>query len=509
MSGLLPLPLRLVAVLLPACLPLDAQSLADFEKRITEFTLTNGMHFIVMERHESPVVSFYAHVNAGAANDPANASSTAHMFEHMIGKGTASLGTTNWELEKKALAEVEAAYDKVEEERRKERRADPAQIERLEAALRKAIENANQYVVQNAFPREIEKNGGVGFNASTGLDSTNYFYSLPSNRAELWFALQSEWFRQPVYREFYKERDVVREERKMRVESSPQGKLIEAMLTTAFTAHPYRNFIGWASDIENLRASGAADFHQTYYVPSNITIAIVGDVSAAAMKSMAERYYGPIAAGPLPPRLYTSEPPQQGEKRIAVESEAQPFVGIAYHRPAETHPDDAALAILNGILSSGRTSKINREMIEQQKLALGAQTIAQFPSGKYPHLFLFFAVPNSGKTVEDLEKAWDAMIEKMKKEPIDEAAVKRMKTKLRAGFISGLDSNSGLASQLAQAHVALGSWRKLFTELEQIDKVTAADVQRVLNTYFSKNNRTVAYTVTAAKPSESAKTGGN
>ena len=307
--------------------------------------------------------------------------------------------------------------------------------------------------------------------------------------------LQSEWFRQPVFREFYKERDVVREERRMRVESSAQGKLIEALMTTAFTAHPYRNFIGWASDIENLRAKGAAEFHKIYYVPANITISIVGDVNTAQIKQMAEKYYGPIPAGPLPPRLYTVEPPQNGEKRVTVDTEAQPFIAIAYHRPEGTHPDDPALAVLDGILSGGRTGKLNRELVEEKKLALGADTGAIFPSGKYPNLFLAFMVPNTGKTVEDLEKAWDELIEKMKKDPIDEAAVKRVKTKLRAAFIAGLDSNSGLASQMAESHVTLGSWKMVFTELDDLEKVTSADVKRVLNTYLTKKNRTVAYSI--------------
>ncbi|OYW08001.1 MAG: hypothetical protein B7X34_09640, partial [Acidobacteriia bacterium 12-62-4] len=202
----------------------------------------------------------------------------------------------------------------------------------------------------------------------------------------------------------------------------------------------------------------------------------------AQIKLWAEKYYGPIPAGPLPPRLYTTEPPQNGEKRVTVDTEAQPFIAIAYHRPEGTHPDDPAIAVLDGILSSGRTGKLNRELVEEKKLALGADTGATFPSGKYPNLFIVFMVPNAGKTVEDLEKAWDELIEKMKKDPIDEAAVKRVKTKLRAGFIAGLDSNSGLARQMAESHVALGSWKKVFTELEELEKVTSADVKRVLNT---------------------------
>jgi len=478
---------------------LFSQNLADFEKKVTEFTLPNGLHFIVMERHEAPVVSFHLHVDSGAANDPANASSTAHMFEHMIGKGTVSLGSKNWPEEEKALAAVEAAYDKLEDERAKGRRADSAQIERLEAALKSAIEKANSYVDQNAFTREIERNGGSGFNASTGLDYTNYFYSLPSNRTELWFALQSEWTARPVFREFYKERDVVREERRMRVESSAQGKLTEALLTTAFTAHPYRNFIGWASDIESLRAKGGQAFHKLHYVPSNMCIGIVGDVNPAEIKRLAEKYFGPIPAGPLPPRLVTKEPPQLGPKRVAIVDPAQPFMWIAYHRPEKTHADDAALEVLNSVLSGGRTGLLYKILERDKKLALASGTMAEMPGGKYPNLFVFGAMPNTGKTLEEIEKAWEEIITGIQTKGVDEASVKRVKVKLRAGLLRALDSNSGLAGRLASTWMSYGDWRKLFTDLEELDKVTPADVQRVAKTYLTPNTKTVAVTIQPKK----------
>jgi predicted Zn-dependent peptidase len=484
-----------VLFLLAACAGiLAAQSLQDFEKRITEFTLSNGLHFIVMERHEAPVVSFHMHVDVGAANDPASASGTAHMFEHMIGKGTTSLGSTNWAEEEKALAAVEDAYDALEQERRKELRADKAQLERLEAALKRAIDKANSFVDQNAFTKEIERNGGVGFNASTGLDVTNYFYSLPANRAELWFALQAEWTGKPVFREFYKERDVVREERRMRVESNPQGKLIEALLTTSFVAHPYRNFVGWASDIENLRAKNSAAFHKTYYVPGNMCIAIVGDVNPAEMKKLAEKYFGPIPAGPLPPRLVTREPKQEGARRVGVISPAQPFIALSYHRPDSKHADDAALDVLSDVLSGGRTSILYKEMVRDSKAALGVQTIDTFPSGNYPNLFIYFAVPNQGKKVEEMEKTWEEIIARLQKEGVEEAMVKRVKVKARAGLLRSLDSNSGLAGALSSTWMNYGDWRKIFTDLEELEKVTPADVQRVAKTYLTPENKTVAYT---------------
>jgi len=171
-------------VFLAIALVLPAQNLKEIEKKVTEFTLANGMHFIVFERHDAPVVSFNAYVNAGSANDPEGKSSTAHMFEHMIGKGIRSVGSKNWPEEKKALERVEQVYDKVDAA---EKSGNKEQTQKLESELKDAIETANSYVEPNAYVREIEQQGGVGFNAGTGTDYTVYFYSLPSNKAELWF----------------------------------------------------------------------------------------------------------------------------------------------------------------------------------------------------------------------------------------------------------------------------------------------------------------------------------
>ena len=280
--------------LLALGLPLlaSAQDLKEFEKKVTEFTLGNGMHFIVVERHEAPVVSFNTFVKVGSLNDPAGQTGLAHMFEHMAFKGTPTIGTKNWSEERKALDAVEAAYAALLEERRKDLGADQRRIETLQAALKAAIDRADTYVEPNAYPRIVEENGGVGMNAGPGLESTNYYYNFPANRLELWFLLESQRFLNPVYREFYKERDVVREERRMRVESNPQGKLMEMLLSVAFAAHPYRQMPGgWGSDIENLRVDEAEKFFRTYYVPANLTVGIAGDVSAAEVRRLADKYF--------------------------------------------------------------------------------------------------------------------------------------------------------------------------------------------------------------------------
>lgn len=491
---------RLVADLLLftaslAGLRLSGQSLAEFEKKVTEFTLPNGMHFLIVERHGAPVVSFQTFVNAGSVDDPNGQTGIAHMMEHMAFKGTETIGTKNFSLEKAAIANIEKIYDQLEQERYKGAKADAAKLKSLEADLKGAIEKADSYVNANEWDRLVESNGGVGLNAGTGMDSTNYYLSFPANRLELWFLLESERFLRPVFREFYKERDVVREERRMRVESNSQGLLLETLLSTSFAAHPYKNMPGgWASDIDNFRMKEAWDFYKKHYVPGNITIGIAGDVDPKEARRLAERYFGRIPAGPMPPPVRTIEPAQLGEKRTSFEHKDQPLLLIAYKRPARTHKDAKVLDVLADILANGRTSMLYTELVRDKKLALGAFAQPTFPGDKYPNLFIFFVVPNMGKSVEENEKACDEIIERVKKQTVDAAALARTKTKVRAGLVRKLDSNSGLAGELTAYHVSTGDWRNMFREIEEVDKITADDVMRVAKEYLKPNNRTVIWT---------------
>jgi predicted Zn-dependent peptidase len=499
---------RLVAVFVAAALTpvlLCAQSLADFEKKVTEFTLANGMHFIIVERHGAPVVSFQTYVNAGSVDDPNGQTGIAHMMEHMAFKGTETIGSKNYPLEKAALANIEKVYDQYDQERFKGKKADPQKLKALEADLKGAIEKADSFVVPNEYDRIIEGNGGVGLNAGTGMDTTNYYVSYPANRLELWYLLESERFLRPVFREFYKERDVVREERRMRVESNSQGLLLETLLSTAFGAHPYKNMPGgWASDIENFHMSEAWNFYKSHYTPGNITIGISGDVDPKECKRLAEKYFARIPAGPMPPPVRTVEPPQLGEKRTSFEHKDQPLLLIAYKRPDRNHKDAKVLDVLGDILANGRTSLLYTDMVRDKKIALGAFAQSSFPGDKYPNLFIFFVVPNMGKTVEENEKACYEIIERMKKEKVDAAALARTKTKVRAGLIRKLDSNSGLAGELTSYHVTTGDWRNMFREIEEIDKITADDVMRVAKEYLVPNSRTVIWTY-QPKQQEAAK----
>lgn len=478
-----------LSLLTAASLP--AQDVASFEKRVSVKTLDNGLTVLVLERPEAPVFSFFTYVDVGGAQEVPGITGLAHMFEHMAFKGTHTVGTSNWAAEQKALELVEETYRAYDRARRAQD-PDPARVAELEKAWQDAMAAANEFVVPNEFSKIVDQSGGVGMNAGTGSDSTVYFYSMPANRLELWAYLESERFLEPAMREFYKERDVVMEERRMRTESNPIGRLIEQFLVTAFTAHPYgQPVVGWPSDLRSFSATDAKAFYDKYYVPSNMTIAVVGDVEAEEVFPIVEKYFGRIPRGEDPAPLRTVEPIQNAERRVIVRDAAQPFYLEGYHRPAASHPDDAVYDVISDLMSSGRTSRLYRSLVRDQKIAAAAAGLSGFPGTKYPHLFAFLAIPTPGHTPAELEEAIHAEIERLKTEDVSTEELEMVKTRAKANLIRSLDSNSGLAGQLATAQARYGDWRELFRSVDRIEKVTAADIRRVANETFRASNRTV------------------
>jgi predicted Zn-dependent peptidase len=252
---------------------------------------------------------------------------------------------------------------------------------------------------------------------------------------------------------------------------------------------------GWPSDIQNLRRRDAAAFFDKYYAPGNITIGIVGDIQPSEAKRLAEDYFGVIAARPLPPLLHTTEPPQSGPRDAEVQSPAQPMAIAGYKRPDQYSKDDAVFDVISGILAGGRTGILYKELVRDKRIALAAVADDTFPAGKYPNLFIFFMAPTQGHTVDENVKALYEILDRFKTTKVDAEALSRVKTKTRAGLIRQLASNSGLAGLLPAYYANYGDWRKLFTGLDDINAVTAEDVQRVARQYFVPEARTVAYTV--------------
>jgi predicted Zn-dependent peptidase len=488
----------LVLLALFAATATQAQDIASFEKKTTTKKLANGLTVIIMERPEAPVFSFYTHVDVGAAQEVQGITGLAHMFEHMAFKGTDKIGTTNYAAEKAALAKVEQTYAAYQKENMKEVGRDPQKVAALEQEWKKAIDAADAFVVVNEFGNIVESQGGVGLNATTDWDETVYFYSFPENRLELWAYLESERFLHPVLREFYKERDVVTEERRMRTDSSPQGRLIEQFLAAAYTAHPYgRPVVGWPSDLRAFSATDAANFYRKYYVPSNMVVAVVGDVKAETALPIIERYFGRIPAGPAPEPLRTEEPPQRALREVVLQDKAQPLYLEGYHRPRAADPDDAVYDVLSDLLSKGRTSRLYRSLVRDKQIAVAAEG-GSFPGNKYPSVFYFFAVPVHGKTAADMAGPIHEEIERLKAQDVTDDELQSVKTRAKADLIRGLADNQGLAIQLAEYQARYGDWRELFRQIQRIEAVTKADIRRVANKTFTDQNRTVARMETAA-----------
>jgi len=483
------------AVLLAASAA-EALDLASFEKNLTERRLPNGLRVLVYRRPVAPVVSFFTHVNTGSAQEVPGITGLAHMFEHMAFKGTSRIGTSNFEEERKALARVDEAYAAYDRERRRPGGPDPERLRQLEKAWKDAQEEAGRYVVKNEFGEIVEREGGVGLNAFTSSDETGYFFSLPANKVELWAYLESERFLDPVFREFYKERDVVQEERRLRTESQPIGRLVEQFLSAAFVAHPYRQpTVGYMSDLQSFSREDAERFFKTYYVPENMTVAIVGDVKPEEVLPIVEKYFGRLPASPPPPPLRTVEPPQIAEKVVKIPDPAQPIYLEGYHRPAATHPDDAVYGAIADILAGGRTSRLYRSLVRDKKIAASVSAFSGFPGDKYPNLLTLFAIPTPGHTNEEVQEAIRAELERIQKEPVADEELLRVKRQAKASLIRGLQDNQGIAIQLATTQALFGDWREVFRRVDRVEAVTKEDILRVARELFVPTNRIVGMIV--------------
>ncbi|KOR33792.1 peptidase M16 [Planktothricoides sp. SR001] len=460
------------------------------KQKVTEFRLDNGLKFIVLERHEAPVVSFITYADVGGANEPVGKTGVAHFLEHLAFKGTTKIGTTNYAAEKELLNKLDEINDRISAAEKANR---PSEVAKLKAEFAQVETEASKYIIQNQFGQIVQQSGGVGLNATTSADATRYFYSFPANKLELWMSLESERFLEPVFREFYKEKQVILEERRLRTDNSPIGQMVEVFLAEAFQIHPYRNpVIGYPQDLQNLTRADVREFFETYYTPNNMTIAIVGDVDPAEVKRLANIYFGRYPAPPsTPPQVEQVEPPQTQPREVTLRLPTQPWYLEGYHRPAVNDRDNAVYDMITAILSDGRTSRIYKSLIEEKQLALNAQGFSGFPGNKYPNLLLFYALTAPGHTVEEVAKALHTEIERLTNEPVSDLELERAKTKARADLLRSLNSNSGMASLLVEYQVKTGSWQNLFKQLESIEAVTAADIQRIAQATFVPENRTI------------------
>ncbi|ASC73939.1 putative zinc protease y4wA [Halomicronema hongdechloris C2206] len=464
-------------------------------EEISEFTLDNGMKVIVLERHQAPVVSFMLYANVGAANEAAGKTGLAHYLEHLAFKGTTQIGTRNYRAEKRVLEDMDqvfaqllAAEDRGDDATAKQRRQ---QLETLKA-------KAAEYVEQNQYGQIVEQAGGVGLNATTGADATRYFYSLPSNKLELWMSLESERFLEPVFREFYQEKEVILEERRTRVDNSPIGKMVEEFLEASFVENPYRRpIIGYAEDLYRMTREDVQQFFKTYYGPRNLIATVVGDVDPARVQELAAVYFGRYRSRATPPPVVFDEPAQTQPRDFTLELPSEPWYLEGYHRPAITHPDHVIYGMIDSLLVDGRTSRLYKTLVEETQVALDTSSLNGFPGDKYANIFLLYALTAPGHTLDEVAEQLRRELQRLQQEPVADADLDRVKTQARARLLRRLDSNAGMAALLAEYEAKTGSWRNVFKELAAIEAVTAADVQRVARATFRPDNRTVGRLITS------------
>ncbi len=486
------LPLLAAALILVAPAALAGDTFADVQERIHEKTLANGLKVILFENHEAPVISFVTQANVGASDEVRGITGLAHILEHMAFKGTSTVGGKEVKDEAKAMAAEDRAFAAIMAEREKGELACPERLAELEKVLTEAMDEARRYVLSNEMDEILSREGVQGLNAGTGYDTTTYLYSLPSNRLELWALLESSRFLDPVLREFYAEKNVVAEERRMRIDSNPIGRLLEEYLAVAYKAHPYGvSVVGHMSDIQNMSRAKCMKFFRKYYYPGNMVVVVAGDVYPEEAFPMIEKYFGALPRGTQTSPVTTVEPKQNAERRVVTYEEAQPILVMGFHKPGFNHPERAVYAAISDIMGSGRSSRLYKSLVKEKQIAITSMALSGVPGAKYPGLFLFVGIPAKGHTNAEVEEAIWSEIEELKSEPVTDQELTKLKTRAKADFIRGLDSNNGMARQLAFYHTMTGDWRNMFSEVAQIEAVTAEDIQRVANEVFTRTNLSV------------------
>ncbi|HSB71963.1 MAG TPA: pitrilysin family protein [Candidatus Methylomirabilis sp.] len=424
-----------IVLALAAGRPAAAAGLID---RVAETTLSNGLKVLLVEEPKAPVVSIQVWYRVGSRNEPIGKTGISHMIEHMMFKGTPTIG--------------------------------PKQFDLI-----------------------VQRNGGQD-NAHTTADYTAYYEDFAADRVLLGLTLEADRMAHLLLdeKEFLPERQVVMEERRLRIEDQPANVLGEVMRATAFLAHPYRwPVIGWPSDIEGYTRDDLVQYFRAHYAPNNAILIVAGDVKKEGLLPKIQELFGKIPRGPEPTKVVTVEPKQLGERRVSVRKDAElPLVFAVYHAPNLTHPDSFALDVLAYVLGGGESARLHQGVVYEKQLA--SYAAADYSSVHVdPYLFGLSAGPLPGKTAEEVEQALYTEVERLQKEPVTDRELTKAKNQITSEFIFAQDSVHRLASLLG-AYEAVASWRLLAGYLDGIRKVTAADVQRVAREYLTQENRTAA-----------------
>ena len=461
----------------------------EYNSRITEYTLKNGMHFILLEDHTAPVISFHVHVKAGSKNEQIGETGISHLLEHLAFNGSTKIGTKNWKAEKQLMEKMDETYAQLKKS--EGTGASEAECNKLRQLFVELKQKAASLSETNEFGKIFDMHGSVGPNAYTSYDMTAYWVELPSNKAELWALLESDRLFHPVFRGFYEEIEVVKEERRMRVDNSPWGKLMEEFLGVAYRLHPYRNpIVGYPADLEHINRSMIKDFYLTHYLPSNIIVTVTGDIYPETFIPLVERYFDRVSCrkGPVPE--IPQEPPRYSEKRVVIQMDAQPMLLIGFNICDINHPDLPALEICSEILAGGRTSRLYKKLVKEEHTAISVGSWCW--GGEYPGIFYLSAVASKDSDNNQIETSIYQVIDQLQEGHIEAIEISGAKARVKMELLRSLRARREMAAELAWYKAATGDWRNLFNYASQLEKVTAEDIVRVVKKYFTQSNRTVA-----------------
>ena len=488
--------------IMTSCLAILALALSAQDLPVSAHTLPNGMRVLLVERHEEPTIACGWVARVGSADERPGITGIAHLFEHMMFKGTKRIGTRNARrdaelnaLQDQTVAELRKEIDGLRERLRRgeiQRLDDPgvrsARHQELLDTLAKQVQEQRSLVVKDELAKLYAQAGATGLNANTTQDRTFFHVTVPANKLALWAWLESDRLQNAVFREFYSERDVVLEERRQRTDATPFGKLNEAFNAMIWHALPYSwPVIGWPSDITAVTRDQADQFFATYYAPSNLTAILVGDFKSGEALDLLQTYFGSIPDHPgARPKVITLEPSQPGEQRLSATADATPMVTAAYKCVASVHGDAPALKVLAGILN-GQSGRLNRELVQRRRAAVGAQ--AYVVAQKFGGVFYLSGTPASGQAPEEVEPLLYRELERIQKGGVTATELLKAKNQYEVDRLRLMDSNGGLLGLLAGAE-GQGTYLDVKRHSERLQAVTCEDVQRVARVYLIPTNRT-------------------
>lgn len=482
---------KIILILILFVFPLHADPFSDWTKKVKEIRLANGMKFLLYERGEAPVFSAFIRFRAGGIEEEEGKTGLAHFLEHMAFKGTSTIGTTDYSKERPILSEIQKVGEELANEYRNA--ADQKRIIILRERLRELHRQEEKYLVKEEFSKRMMENGGHDLNATTSKDMTSYFVSLPTEKLRFWAELESERIFKPVFREFYEEKDVVLEERRMRVDNDPDGRLYEAFLEAAFEEGPYHlPTIGTEKDLLLLTVSDLESFWRRHYHPANAVGVIVGKFSSKEAEKILNETFGKInlrgKKGEQEGRGYEG---QKKERRLSIAFPARPRLLIGYHKPTLPSRDDYLFDLLNEILGEGRTSRLYKKLVLERKVVSNVETSSGVPGARLSNLFMIGLSPLENHSPEEVLKVMDEEIEGIKRDGVTVEEVEKAKNQLTVGLLWKLKTNRGLASELSYFEIVAGNWRYLADYLKEVGRFQPNDIQDLARRYLNHSNRTV------------------